>query len=157
MGVCGLNMSDTNGVLYFNSQISVERITDGASNTLLVVERPPLMMGGNWGWGWWESSSLDDVCIGMKVTTFLWIPSGTCTGPMYFGPGAVSASKATYVTSLTADPVNCHVNHAWSFHPNGANMLFGDGSVRFVTYKASTIMPDFATRSGGEKFVNIFD
>jgi prepilin-type processing-associated H-X9-DG protein len=51
------------------------------------------------------------------------------------------------------DP-DCHANHPWSFHPGGAHMLMGDGSVRFVRYSASTILPSAATRSGGE-FVDL--
>jgi prepilin-type processing-associated H-X9-DG protein len=48
---------------------------------------------------------------------------------------------------FTAD---CIVYH----HPGGAHFLFGDGSVRFVSYGAAPIMPALATRNGGEA-VNI--
>ena len=79
------------------------------------------MMGGNWGWGWWESNDVGDVSIGMQVTGFLGGTGGGCASPQYYGPGARSADVTQYI----GDPSFCHMNHAWSFHTNGANMLMG--------------------------------
>jgi prepilin-type processing-associated H-X9-DG protein len=44
----------------------------------------------------------------------------------------------------------CDVNHFWSMHIGGANFGFADGSVRFLSYEANTILPALATRAGGE-------
>ena len=44
----------------------------------------------------------------------------------------------------------CSYNHIWSFHTNGANFAFADGSVRFLPYSASQILIPLATRDGGE-------
>jgi prepilin-type processing-associated H-X9-DG protein len=44
----------------------------------------------------------------------------------------------------------CDRFQLWSFHPGGANMLFADGSVRYLSYAAAPVMPALATRSGGE-------
>jgi prepilin-type processing-associated H-X9-DG protein len=35
-------------------------------------------------------------------------------------------------------------------HLGGANFLFADGSVHFLSYSADDILPALATRSGGE-------
>jgi prepilin-type processing-associated H-X9-DG protein len=59
-----------------------------------------------------------------------------CTFPALYARGRVDDS--------------CDYNHFWSLHPNGANFLFGDGSVRFLPYTAQAILPALATRSGGE-------
>jgi prepilin-type N-terminal cleavage/methylation domain-containing protein len=151
MAVPGHEHYDNIGIMYKDSKVRDTMITDGASNTLLVAERPPIMMGNNWGWGWWESYDMGDVTVGMKSTTWFGLTSCT-TSPQYFRAGAPGASSA----NLTGDPTFCHANHAWSFHPGGAHMLLGDGTVRFVSYGASLIMPDLATRAGGES-VNLPD
>jgi len=145
LAVAGYEIYDTLGMMFLNSHIRVEDVSDGTSNTLMVVERPPAIMGVQQGWGWWESYDVGDVSMGLKVTK--WLTATKCVvTPQYFGPGAVGATNATF----TDDPDFCHANHPWSFHSGGANMLLGDGSVRFVSYSASRILPAMATIRGGE-------
>jgi prepilin-type N-terminal cleavage/methylation domain-containing protein/prepilin-type processing-associated H-X9-DG protein len=145
LAVAGLEIYDDQGIMFAGSQVRAQDVSDGLSNTLLAVERPPVMMGVLWGWGWWESFDAGDVQIGMKVTA--WYQYTTCdTSPQYFGPGAASADLVSFLD----DPTFCHANHSWSFHAGGANMLLGDGSVRFVSYSAGAILPALATIRGGE-------
>lgn len=63
-------------------------------------------------------------------------PDNCPAGPYHFGPG-----RATN---------RCDVLHFWSLHIGGANFLFADGSVRFLSYSADDVLPALATRSGGE-------
>jgi prepilin-type processing-associated H-X9-DG protein len=145
LAVAGHEIYDTTGIMFLNSRIRAENVTDGISNTLMVVERPPAMFGGRGGWGWWESDNVGDVSMGLEVTQ--WLRTTSCaTSPQYFGPGARTATD----NGFTGDPDDCHANHPWSFHSGGANMLLGDGSVRFVSYSASRILPAMATIRGGE-------
>jgi prepilin-type processing-associated H-X9-DG protein len=145
LAVAGLEIYDDLGIMFLESSVRATDVSDGLSNTLLAVERPPVMMAELWGWGWWESYDAGDVQIGMKVTA--WYQYTSCdSSPQYFGPGTTGAD----VVSFVGDPTFCHANHAWSFHAGGANMLLGDGSVRFVTYAAYEILPALATIRGGE-------
>jgi prepilin-type processing-associated H-X9-DG protein len=63
------------------------------------------------------------------------------------------------------DPNDLERFHFWSLHVNGANWLFADGGVRFITYGAGTafigtwngipnvtVIEALASRSGGEVF-----
>ncbi len=145
LAVAGHEIYDTRGMMFLNSAIRLEDVTDGTSNTLLVVERPPAILGAQNGWGWWESYDVGDVAMGLQVTQ--WLKYTQCAStPQVFGPGAPGAT----LTSFVGDPTVCHANHPWSFHSGGANMLLGDGSVRFVAYSAGPILPALATISGGE-------
>ncbi len=144
LAVSGLDVYGKEGIMFQSSKIMAATVTDGTSNTLLVAERPPAMLGASWGWGWWDSYDAGDVSTGMRVTTNLF---GSCpVFPQLYGPGARGAT----IDSFVGDPQWCHIHHAWSFHDGGANMLMGDGSVRFFSYSAGAIMPSLATRSGGE-------
>jgi prepilin-type N-terminal cleavage/methylation domain-containing protein/prepilin-type processing-associated H-X9-DG protein len=150
LAVAGLRAYGNEGIMFHNSRISVVKVPDGTSNTLLVAERPPLMIGVNGGWGWWESYDMGDVATGLKNTDVL-LDTAPCPTPQFFGPGALSANGFTYLGASTPTMnVNCHALHPWSFHSGGAHMLFGDGSCRFISYPASQVLVALATRAGGE-------
>jgi prepilin-type N-terminal cleavage/methylation domain-containing protein/prepilin-type processing-associated H-X9-DG protein len=152
LAVSGLSTYGSEGIMFHGAGIAAVKVVDGTSNTIMVAERPPLILGANWGWGWWESYELGDVAIGLRNLTVLAF-TAPCPTPQYFGPGAISADGQGYKGPSTPSMnINCHANHPWSFHDGGANMLFGDGSVRFITYAASQVLPALATRDGGESF-----
>jgi prepilin-type N-terminal cleavage/methylation domain-containing protein/prepilin-type processing-associated H-X9-DG protein len=106
-------------------------ITDGTSNTIMVGERPPSddLVYGAWIYPDFESS------LALPNTETTWRPN--CPIPSDFGPDK---------------PNNpCAVMHYWSMHPQGANFLLGDGSVRFFQYSAATtLLRPMASRNGGE-------
>jgi type II secretory pathway pseudopilin PulG len=145
LAVAGLEIYDTQGMMFLNSSVRATDVTDGLSNTLMVVERPPAIMGVQDGWGWWESFNVGDVSIGLQVTE--WYEYTRCAeSPQCFGPGAANAD----LSSFAGDPTFCHAIHPWSFHAGGANVLLGDGTVRFISYGAGPILPALATIAGGE-------
>jgi prepilin-type N-terminal cleavage/methylation domain-containing protein/prepilin-type processing-associated H-X9-DG protein len=135
---------DADGVLFFRSQVRIMQITDGTSNTLLVGERPP---AANLSYGWWFAGGGWD---------------GSGTGDVVLG--ARSNAYAASITDSNGNSLNCNkvglqpgtVNnlcdqaHFWSMHPGGANFLFCDGSVHFLSYSANSVLPQLATRAGGE-------
>jgi prepilin-type N-terminal cleavage/methylation domain-containing protein/prepilin-type processing-associated H-X9-DG protein len=157
LAVSGYDCYSKEGLMFSNSKISAVAVVDGTSNTLMVCERPPAMLGASWGWGWWDSDDAGDVSIGMKTTTRLWGSCVSASAPSYYGPGARGADTSSY----TGDPTWCHIGHSWSFHTGGTNALMGDGSVRFIGYGgggtfATVVMPAMSTRAGLEA-VNLPD
>src|SRR5262249_2266497 len=96
MPVAGLSTYGSQGIMYTDSKISAVKITDGTSNTLLVAERPALLLGPNWGWGWFDSWDQGDVAIGLQNTDVLGF-TAPCPTPQYFGPGADGADGQGYV------------------------------------------------------------
>ncbi len=122
---CGLdnnnaaNTTGIEGIMHLNSMITMNQVSDGTSNTLLVVERPPAMMGASGDWGWWESLASDggmgDASVGMKTST--WLADTSCpANPQFFAPDNVADPTNT---AAGGDPTFCGANHSWSFHPGG--------------------------------------
>ena len=72
-------------------------------------------------------------------------------------PG-MTISGTTYdgMTSLGPCIINCaNASEIYAFHPGGANAVFGDGSVRFLTQTTAIgIIAAQATRAGGEAIPN---
>jgi prepilin-type processing-associated H-X9-DG protein len=139
LGNEGTDLRQRNGLLYLDSRVRLTDISDGASKTLLVGERPPSPDGilGWWyaGWGQLKDGSAE-VVLGMQEKN-AYYPSECPVGPYAYTPGS---------------PKNpCDTFHFWSFHMGkGCNFAFADGSVHFVPYSAKDIMPALATRAGGE-------
>ncbi len=123
------------------SKVRFADIVDGTSNTLLAGERPP---SPDFWFGWWYAGAGE---------------AGTGAGDMVLGARELNVNASTYTAACPVGPYSfkpgkiqemCDVFHFWSLHDGGANFLFCDGSVRFLTYSADSILPALATRAGGE-------
>jgi len=139
LGVEGTDQYERDGVLFLDSRVRLEEVRDGASNTLLIGERPPntTEILGWWyaGWGQNQDGSAEMLLGAREINTGKHGPNCPRT-PAHFQPGRLN------------DP--CSAYHFWSLHPGGANFAFCDGSVRFLGYSANGILPRLATRDGGE-------
>jgi prepilin-type N-terminal cleavage/methylation domain-containing protein/prepilin-type processing-associated H-X9-DG protein len=140
LGVSGKNWSTQDGTLFRDSAIRFADITDGNSNTLLAGERPP---SPDFQFGWWYAgvgqrlTGSADMILGVEEENILSPSVAFCSSGTYkFGPGSFNNQ--------------CDMFHFWSPHSGGANFLFADGSVRFLSYGAAPIMPALASRAGGE-------
>jgi prepilin-type N-terminal cleavage/methylation domain-containing protein/prepilin-type processing-associated H-X9-DG protein len=124
---------DYEGVFGANHTWRFADITDGTTHTLLMAEcagRPQL----------WQ---------GRRLVANLQLSGGPwASRNLFFGRGATADGTAFYGPCA----VNCtNDREVYSFHPDGANAVFADGSVHFL--KASIDIRVFAglvTRAGGE-------
>jgi len=129
------NVGNSQGILVVNLLCRIGQITDGTSNTMLIAEdagRPQL----------WR--------VGKLV-------SGTVSGAAWAGRDSEYITHGFTIDGVTVPgpcAINCtNNNEIYSFHSGGANILFGDGTVRFL----STSVPmrtigALITRAGGEVF-----
>jgi prepilin-type N-terminal cleavage/methylation domain-containing protein/prepilin-type processing-associated H-X9-DG protein len=130
------------GVFYINSSVKLVGITDGTSSTFLFGERRRVDpayaaitgsgLENKSGWAWANHFPGFDYLFG-PVQPINWtIPAGTTTDPTF---------------SLQDD--RCSVYG--SYHINGANFCFADGSVRFLSQSVPvTVLQQLSTRAGGE-------
>ena len=141
LGVLGTDYSRLDGVLFLDSRVRLADITDGASQTLLVGERPP---SSDFRYGWWYAgdgeavSGAGDMLLGVREQNVRDDDAVTnCpVGPYHFQAGSFDQQ--------------CDMFHFWSPHSGGGHFLFVDGSVHFLPYSADPHMPALATRAGGE-------
>jgi prepilin-type N-terminal cleavage/methylation domain-containing protein/prepilin-type processing-associated H-X9-DG protein len=140
LGCIGQNLRTQDGILYLDSHVRMRDILDGTSNTIAVGERPP---GADFWYGWWYGgygqvfpTGSADMVLGVREINVSPILS-SCP------PGAYSFTRGSLDNP-------CDVLHFWSTHPGGANFLFADGSVRFLSYDAADILPALSTRNGRE-------
>ncbi|HEY7159263.1 MAG TPA: DUF1559 domain-containing protein [Gemmataceae bacterium] len=138
-----------NGAMYRNSKTRVADVTDGLSQTVFVGER--------------SSNLADSVWPGVVPfsTHFAWPPFASVgTGGInrdYDGPGAfvgAHGGPCPYEDPVVIHPPNSPLGHGdqmQSGHNGGANILMGDGSVRFYSdgHKLST-WAYLSSRNGGE-------
>jgi prepilin-type N-terminal cleavage/methylation domain-containing protein/prepilin-type processing-associated H-X9-DG protein len=130
-------------------KVNILSISDGTSKTLMVGERPPTV---DQFYGWWfagtgfDGSGVGDVILGARETVYA---AHVQTTNVYGGhSGPCPASKVGFQPGSIHD--NCDQVHFWSWHPGGANWLFGDGSARFIGYSMNDVLPQMCTRNGGE-------
>ncbi len=140
VGVSGLDYATYDGVFLQDRAIDLLTVTDGTSNTLMIGERPA---SPDNQFGWWYAcagqlnTGSADMILGVREKNLMLVTAGSCPPGTYsFAPGDFSNQ--------------CDMFHFWSPHSGGANFAFADGSVRFLSYSAASIMPALASRAGGE-------
>lgn len=127
-------------MLYAASRTRLTAVADGASNTLLVGERPP---SADMVYGWWYAGT------GQRGSGQLDSHLGVAERN-YFGTLYRNCPRGPYSFSAGSLKNDCDAFHFWSPHSGGANFALADGSVRFLPYSAEPVMIPLATRSGGE-------
>jgi len=133
--------------------VSVTSISDGTSNTVMLGERGT---SPNNVWGWWSSNTNVDTVAAVYQTGTIYkdanyttsnggsLAKAACVFPAVFAPGSVTNG--------------CDLNHVWSPHTGGANFLFADGHVNFMSFGITSTNPGntysiiqaMVTRAGGE-------
>jgi prepilin-type processing-associated H-X9-DG protein len=113
--------------------LSIRKVTDGASSTLFVGERPVInwqQAGGDFGW--WAHGA------------------GYLTPPAGRGDNVLDSSEGLRQGTSAANQLD-DVFHWWSYHPGGAHFVYVDGHTRFLSYEIDHLtLLAMSSRNGGE-------
>ena len=142
-----------NGVLFLNSSIEDDQISDGNSYTIFVMEGTP-DIGTGLGWMSGSRSALRNAVIPMAKLARPTESSGDSSADpkseIRYEHHTTMLSHNTSM-QIAIIPSPDHVGGAGSFHPMGTNCLFGDGAVRFISITIDTrAFRNLANRADGE-------
>jgi prepilin-type N-terminal cleavage/methylation domain-containing protein/prepilin-type processing-associated H-X9-DG protein len=118
--------SAQNGIFYVNSRVRIEDVRDGTSNTILFGERSRL--------------NLPSTSTSQALGGWAWV-------------NVFAQEDFTMNTSVPIEGFQSHdLNAFGSQHPGGANFVFADGSVHFISAAVDlvTVLRPLSTRAGGE-------
>jgi prepilin-type N-terminal cleavage/methylation domain-containing protein/prepilin-type processing-associated H-X9-DG protein len=145
-----------NGVFYRNSQTRIAQIKDGTSNTILVGERCAAHAPVTWTGAVTGGRSPSWMCTTPWTTPYTPQAQAPDTG------NGTAYDNADYNEALVLGHGNLtHLPNAdkpffdpdvfWSMHPSGANFLFCDGSVHFLSSAINPVTyQSLCTIAGGE-------
>lgn len=138
----GNKPASLDGVFYRNSRIKVADVRDGLSGTVFIGEHTSSLSDKTW------VGVAPFACTPPKPRWRSEPNSGGCLVGAHSGPDTHDHPQV--IIHAPNHPFG-HTDEMYAEHPNGSNILFGDGSVRFIK---ESIFPwtwvALSTRNGGE-------
>ena len=134
-----------NGPFYRNSKIRIQDVRDGLSETVFLGEHSSILSNKTW------VGVVPGAVTCPRFDQRPW-PSDSNTGGCLVGAhsGPDVRDHPQVIIHAPNNPFG-HTDEMWSEHPGGANVLFGDGSVRFISqYINPYTWVALSTRNGGE-------
>jgi prepilin-type N-terminal cleavage/methylation domain-containing protein/prepilin-type processing-associated H-X9-DG protein len=138
-----------NGPIYRNSRITYAAVTDGLSNTVVAGERTPFLSDATWvgiipGYRHFAYNAFASLGTGGSGVNYDYASSIL----------AAHSGPSLYEDPVVIHPPNSplgHTDEMYSLHPGGANILLGDGSVRFIKQSVNLLTwAAMSSRSNGE-------
>ena len=138
-----------NGLIYRNSHVTYAAVTDGLSNTVVAGEKTPYLADSSWvgiipGYRHFAYNAFASAGTGGMNVDYDYASAIL----------AVHSGPSLYESPVVIHPPNSplgHTDEMYALHPGGANVLLGDGSVRFIKQSINlTTWQALSSRSNGE-------
>jgi prepilin-type N-terminal cleavage/methylation domain-containing protein/prepilin-type processing-associated H-X9-DG protein len=155
-GLSGPLGSAGQGIFYRNSHTKITMITDGTSNTIMAGERCSTHSPSTW------TGAVPSAMCPAWMATMPFTAPYTPPASAPVGPNGSAYDNADYGEALVFSHCNqTHLPNAdnpfydpdtfYSLHTGGANFVFADGSVHFLTTGINPLTyQSMATMAGGE-------
>jgi prepilin-type N-terminal cleavage/methylation domain-containing protein/prepilin-type processing-associated H-X9-DG protein len=133
------------GPFYRNSRTNHARVPDGLSNTIFIGEHSSVLSNKTW------VGVIPGAVTPPRLDLRPWPSENNGAGCLvgaHSGPDTHDHPEV--IIHAPNDPFG-HTDQMWGEHGNGCNVLFGDGSVRFITtFIDPATFVALSTRDGGE-------
>ncbi len=143
----GNRLARTDGPFYRNSKTKVAGVSDGLSNTIFIGEHSSILSNKTW------VGVIPGAVTPPRLDLRPWPSENNgagCLVGVHSGPDTHDHPEV--IIHAPNDPFG-HTDQMWGEHGNGCNVLFGDGSVRFITTFISPLtFVALSTRDSGEVF-----
>lgn len=133
--------ADNNGVMFLNSSIRYDQITDGSSNTIFIGEQ-----------------LFDASCLGWMSGTRASLRNTGSFNRQIKQKHMTAQEKADAMKNAGIDPDSeLYVGGFGSHHAGGANFAMGDGSVRFISERIdASLFEQLGDRADGKLIMDGF-
>jgi prepilin-type N-terminal cleavage/methylation domain-containing protein/prepilin-type processing-associated H-X9-DG protein len=132
------------GPFYRNSKTRIRDVTDGLSKTVFLGEHTSMLSNKTW------VGVVPGAVTCPRLDLMHWVSDCNTAGCLV---GAHSGSDThdhpEQIIHSPNDPFG-HTDEMYSEHPNGCNVMFGDGSVTFIADIDPFVWVGLSTRDGGE-------
>ena len=133
------------GPFYRNSRMTVARITDGLSNTVFIGEHSSVLSNKTW------VGVVPGAVTPPRLDMRPWPSENNGAGCLVGAHSGPDTHDHPQVIIHAPNNPFGHTDEMWAEHTGGANCLFGDGSVRFIsTFIDPNAWVGLSTRDGGE-------
>jgi prepilin-type processing-associated H-X9-DG protein len=133
------------GPFYRNAKLSAASITDGLSNTVFLGEHSSILSNKTW------VGVVPGAVTPPRLDLRPWPSENNAAGCLVgIHSGPDTHDHPEVIIHAPNDPFG-HTDEMWGEHGVGCNVLFGDGSVRFITtFIKPSAWVALSTRDGGE-------